>query len=74
MQQSWYLYSPGHKCIQLITWLSQVHHALSSSNDLRIEEGGIVKIDAYDTVMALVNNPDVYDEEFIKKIMEWYKQ
>ena len=52
----------------------QVRHALSSSSDIRIEEGDVIKSDAYDAVMALVDDPEVYEEEFITGLMKFYNQ
>ena len=42
-----------------------MRHALSSSRDVRQEEGNVVKIDAYNAVMALDEDPELRDDEFV---------
>ncbi|KAF5372416.1 hypothetical protein D9757_006005 [Collybiopsis confluens] len=49
-----------------------IRHALSSCNDRRSEEGDVVKVDAYNAVMAIIDDPDIYDEEFITELMDFY--
>ncbi|KAF5355379.1 hypothetical protein D9757_014593 [Collybiopsis confluens] len=52
----------------------QVRHSLSSCDDRRCEEGSVVKLDAYDAVMALANNPEYFNEDFLKNVEEFYAE
>ncbi|THU87560.1 hypothetical protein K435DRAFT_867169 [Dendrothele bispora CBS 962.96] len=52
-----------------------LRHTMSASDDRRIEEGGVIKQDAFDAVVALFEDEQFMDEEWIEQLMrDWQAQ
>ncbi|KAF5343950.1 hypothetical protein D9757_014743 [Collybiopsis confluens] len=52
----------------------QVRHSLSSCDNRRCEEGSVVKLDVYDAVMALANNPEYFNKDCLENVEEFYAE
>ncbi|KAK7437220.1 hypothetical protein VKT23_018662 [Stygiomarasmius scandens] len=52
-----------------------LRHTLSATDDRRIEEGGVVKLHAFNAVVALFENKQFMNEEWIEQVLsDWQMQ
>ncbi|KAF5357723.1 hypothetical protein D9757_011941 [Collybiopsis confluens] len=50
-----------------------IRHSLSSCDDRRSEEGGVVKTEAFDVLMSLAQDPALYNQAFFNSLEAFYK-
>ncbi|THU84070.1 hypothetical protein K435DRAFT_870661 [Dendrothele bispora CBS 962.96] len=60
-----------HRTIAYATFI--LRHTLSASNDRRIEEGGVIKQDAFDAIVSLFKDEKFIYDEWVEQVLhDWH--
>ncbi|THU97283.1 hypothetical protein K435DRAFT_857797 [Dendrothele bispora CBS 962.96] len=62
-----------HRTIAYATFI--LRHTLSASDDRRIEEGGVIKQDAFEAIVSLFEDEEFIYEEWVEQVLhDWHAQ
>ncbi|THU88764.1 hypothetical protein K435DRAFT_803269 [Dendrothele bispora CBS 962.96] len=68
-----HLITVTHRTIAYATFI--LRHTLSASNDRRIEEGGVIKQDAFDAIVSLFKDEEFIYDEWVEQVLhDWHVQ